>query len=176
MRNVTATPTKPTLPTKRARSATPVTLAALAAGSLLLTLGCGAAPSAPASSGPEVPVATGVSSTIGTSAPATPAVAPSPTRPKGHTLHPRKVRWEKAKPSRDGRTLTIVWWSGVEPCHVLDRVKVRQTAKSVTVTLYEGPARGSRDAVCIEIAIQKSTTVKLKAPLGKRKVIDGARR
>jgi hypothetical protein len=106
----------------------------------------------------------------------TPAAGPTPTKPKGHTVNPHKVRWEKAKPSRDGRKLKIIWWSGVEPCHVLDHVKVRETTKTVTVTLYEGQARGAGDVACIQIAIQKTTTVKLKAPLGKRKVIDGAKR
>ncbi|GAA3792199.1 hypothetical protein GCM10022226_09240 [Sphaerisporangium flaviroseum] len=147
--------------------------ATLATGSLLLALGCGNAPSATATNpAAERPVVTSANSTGAT----TPAAAPSPTKPKGHTITPRKVRWEKAKPSRDGRRLKIVWWSGVEPCNVLDRVKVRETAKTVTVTLYEGRARGSRDVACIQIAIQKTTTVKLKAPLGKRKIVDGARR
>jgi hypothetical protein len=147
--------------------------AILATGSLLLALGCGNAPSVTTTS-PNLgrPVATSVSPSSTT----TPASTPSPTKPKGHTINPHKVRWEKATPSRDGRKLKIVWWSGVEPCNVLDRVKVRETSKSVTVTLYEGHARGARDVACIEIAIQKVTTVKLKAPLGKRKIIDGARR
>ncbi|MEV7966631.1 hypothetical protein AB0O34_11700 [Sphaerisporangium sp. NPDC088356] len=147
--------------------------ATLATGSLLLIMGCGNAPSATTTSpNPSLPVASSVGSASGT---ATPATSPSPTRPKGHTLKPHKVRWLKATPSADGRKLKVVWWSGVEPCTVLDRVKVKETAKSVTVTLYEGQARNARDVACIDIAIQKTTTVKLKAPLGKRKVIDGAR-
>nr|BFE85557.1 hypothetical protein GCM10020093_081580 [Planobispora longispora] len=64
----------------------------------------------------------------------------------------------------------------MEPCHVLDRVTVKQTAKKVTVTLWEGPSSKVENAVCIEIAIQKVTTVKLKKPLGGRKVVDGAKR
>ncbi len=147
--------------------------ATLATGSLLLSLGCGNAPSATTTSpAPEPPVASSAGQSGGTT---TPATAPSPTKPKGHTIKPHKVRWVKATPSRDGRKLKIVWWSGVEPCNVLDHVKVKETAKSVTVTLYEGQARQSPDVACIEIAIQKTTTVKLKAPLDGRKIIDGAR-
>ncbi len=148
--------------------------ATMTTGSLLLALGCGSAPGgAPVTPGPD----TAVSSSPGPADGAiTPAGTPTPTRPKGHTVDPHKVRWVKATPSRDGRKLKIVWWSGVEPCNVLDRVALRQTGRSVTVTLYEGQARGARDVACIEIAVQKTTTVKLKAPLRGRAVIDGARR
>ncbi|WP_248962285.1 hypothetical protein [Sphaerisporangium perillae] len=149
--------------------------ATLATGSLFFALACGNAPGAgTTSTSPDDPVTADVSSTSVTS-PGAPVVAPSPTRPKGHTVDPRKVRWEKARPSRDGRRLTITWWSGVEPCNVLDRVKVRETSRRVTVTLYEGQAPNARNVACIEIAVLKSTTVKLKKPLGHRKIVDGAK-
>ncbi|GAA4235430.1 hypothetical protein FHR32_003244 [Streptosporangium album] len=148
----------------------------LLTGSLLLALGCGAGHSATtagsASTGnPSQPVGHTV-------APRTEPTGgtPKPTRPQGHTDNPRKVSWLTAKPSKDGRSLRITWWSGVEPCHVLDRVTVRETADRVTVTLWEGPSSKVKNAVCIDIAIKKVTTVKLKAPLGERKVVDGARR
>ncbi len=148
--------------------------ATLATGSLLLALGCGAAPSATATSlTPDQPVST--TATTSVSATVAPKTEPTPIRPKGHTIKPHEVRWESAKPSRDGRTLKIVWWSGVEPCAVLDHVSLRQTGKRVIVTLYEGAEPGSEDVACIEIAVQKTTTVKLKAPLGHRKVVDGAK-
>ncbi|GHE43436.1 hypothetical protein GCM10017673_52120 [Streptosporangium violaceochromogenes] len=102
--------------------------------------------------------------------------SPRPTRPEGHTVNPRKVPWTTARPDKGGRSLRIVWWSGVEPCHVLDRVSVKETSKRVTVTLWEGAGGKDRNVACIGIAILKTTTVKLKAPLGKRKVVDGARR
>ncbi|GAA0852203.1 hypothetical protein ACFQVD_28990 [Streptosporangium amethystogenes subsp. fukuiense] len=151
------------------------------AGSLLLALGCGTEPSATA---PSQPVSRSTALPGGPSEPASHTVAPRdeptgggprPTRPEGHTENPRKVRWLKATPSKDGRSLRITWWSGVEPCNVLDRVTVRETAKRVTVTLWEGPSSKAQNVACIEIAIQKVTTVKLKKPLGARKVVDGAR-
>ncbi|MER5645211.1 hypothetical protein [Streptosporangium sp. NPDC002524] len=156
------------------------------AGSLLLALGCGTEPSATVTAtSPTRPAsqATSVPPSV-PSAPASHGVAPrdestsgapKPTKPEGHTDNPRKVRWLKAKPSKDGRSLRITWWSGVEPCNVLDRVTVRQTSKRVTVTLWEGPSSKAQNVACIEIAIQKVTTVKLKKPLGNRKVVDGAR-
>ncbi|MEN3535025.1 hypothetical protein AAH991_07935 [Microbispora sp. ZYX-F-249] len=105
----------------------------------------------------------------------TPSGAPSPVTPAGPTLNPRKVPWESATPTGDGRSLDVVWWSGVEPCNVLDRVEVTETAREVTVTLYEGQDRRSPDAMCIAIAVLKSTKVQLKAPLDGRKVVDGAK-
>ncbi|MEU4830592.1 hypothetical protein [Streptosporangium sp. NPDC023615] len=155
------------------------------AGSLLLVLGCGTEPSATVATGvPSQPAShdTAVSGAPsqpagGTVAPRTEPTgdSPKPTRPEGDTDNPRKIRWLKATPSKDGRSLRVVWWSGVEPCNVLDRVTVRQTSKRVTVTLWEGPSSKAQNVACIEIAIKKVTTVKLKKPLGSRKVVDGAR-
>ena len=38
----------------------------------------------------------------------------------------------------DGRTVTIDFWSGVEPCYVLDHVDVGYATDEVTITLFEG--------------------------------------
>lgn len=152
----------------------------LLTGTLLLALGCGAEPGATTAG----PAGTGSATAGNPSQPVSHTVAPrteptggvpKPTRPQGHTDKPRKVRWLSAKPSKDGRSLRVTWWSGVEPCHVLDRVTVRETAKQVTVTLWEGTSSKVKNPICIAIAVQKVTTVKLKAPLGGRKVVDGAR-
>ncbi|GGO13810.1 hypothetical protein GCM10010116_27870 [Microbispora rosea subsp. aerata] len=146
---------------------------------LFLAVACGGASSTSAS--PEQPEGTpsgadaGPGTPVSASPSGAPSGAPSPATPVGDTLNPRPVPWESATPAGDGRTLDIVWWSGVEPCNVLDRVDVTETAREVTVTLYEGQDRRSPDAVCIAIAIQKTTKVRLKAPLGERKVVDGAK-
>ena len=144
---------------------------------LFLAVACGGTTSS-SSASPERPDSSGADH--GTPAPASPpgtapAGTPSPVTPAGPTLNPRKVPWESATPTPDGRTLDVVWWSGVEPCSVLDHVEVTETAREVTVTLYEGQDRRSPDAACIAIAILKTTKVHLKAPLGGRKVVDGAR-
>lgn len=134
---------------------------------LFLVAACGEPPGASSSATPDQPVGESAS-------PVTPSGAPSPVTPVGQTLDPSKVPWTSATPTEDGRSLDVVWWSGVEPCYVLDRVEVDEQADQVTVTLYEGKDARSPDAVCIEIAIQKTTRVQLRAPLGDRKVIDGA--
>ena len=86
------------------------------------------------------------------------------------------VRWAGVATSDDGRTLTIRFWSGVEPCNILDHVDVSAQKRSVTVTLYEGKKPGSEDVACIEVAVLKAVRVELDAPLGDRRVDDGARR
>ncbi|RBQ22180.1 hypothetical protein DP939_03025 [Spongiactinospora rosea] len=101
--------------------------------------------------------------------------SPEPVEPKGDTIDPRPVPWISATPEAGGERLRLVWWSGVEPCRTLDRVEVEESAAEVKATIYEGPARDAQNVACIEIAVQKTTTVTLKAPLGDRKVVDGAK-
>lgn len=132
---------------------------------LLMAAACGQTPSNSTSAS---------ASSDGPDRPADAQAAPSPAVPIGHTLNPRKVRWSSATPTEDGRSLDVVWWSGVEPCYALDRVEVDEQADKVIVTIYEGQDSRSPDAVCIEIAIQKTTRVELRAPLGDRQVVDGA--
>ncbi|MER7208030.1 hypothetical protein ABZ470_18815 [Streptosporangium sp. NPDC020072] len=153
------------------------------AGGLLLTAACGTqsvqsgavVPEAPAGAAGGAVPSLSVGHTVAPRVEPTEKGAPKPVKPEGHAIGPRKVAWLSAKPSKDGRSLRVVWWSGVEPCQVLDRVTVKQTSKRVTVTLWEGQSGKIQNPVCIDIAIKKVTTVKLKAPLGHRKVVDGAK-
>ncbi|MBB6346615.1 hypothetical protein ACWGH8_28700 [Nonomuraea muscovyensis] len=155
--------------------------ATLLAGCLLAT-SCGATPDGHATSSTLPSSGTPLSSTpvsaTGTvpTTPTTPPVkGPEPVKPTGDAIDVRKVRWTKAKPVAKGRKVQLVWTSGVAPCTVLDRVKVKETRTRVTITLYEGTAPTAKNVSCIMIAIEKTTTVKLRAPLGKRKIVDGAK-
>jgi hypothetical protein len=87
-------------------------------------------------------------------------------------VYPRA--FDKAVVSDDGRTLTIFFWSGVEPCYVLDHVDVDEGAGAVTVTLFEGHDASAGDVACIEIAVLKKVVVRLDEPVGDRRVVDGA--
>ncbi|WP_250575267.1 hypothetical protein [Nonomuraea sediminis] len=138
---------------------------ALMAG-CMVAAGCAGAPAATTSTAqsPQTPAAV---SPVTTS----PTKAPEPVKPVGHTINPHKVQWQKAVAK--GRDVKLTWWSGVAPCTVLDHVKVTETARRVTLTIYEGAK--SKDVSCIMIAIQKTTIVKLKSPLGHRKLVDGAK-
>ncbi|TMR95305.1 hypothetical protein EJK15_29430 [Nonomuraea basaltis] len=104
-----------------------------------------------------------------------PTKGPEPVKPTGDAVNVRKVSWTKAKPVSKGKKVALTWWSGVAPCTVLHKVKVKETSKKVTITLYEGTARKARNVSCIMIAVEKTTTVKLKKALGKRKLVDGAK-
>jgi len=151
--------------------------ATLLAG-LVLAAGCGtqggSSAEPAASSTPERPPV--VSSPV-TSAPSTaPPNGPETVEPEGDAVNVREVRWTKAEPVSGGRKVRLTWWSGVAPCTVLDRVSVKETAKNVTITLYEGASPKARDMSCIMIAIEKTTTVDLDKALGKRKLVDGAKR
>ena len=74
----------------------------------------------------------------------------------------------------DDTTLTILFWSGVEPCYVLDHVAVTYGADAVTVTLFQGSDPNAGDVACIDIALQKQVTVTLDEPLAGRAIMDGA--
>jgi|SRR5215207_6212426 len=94
---------------------------------------------------------------------------------KPGTINPRPVSWQRAKPSPDGRSVRIFFVSGVEPCYVLDHVKVSYLDQ-VVITLYEGSRHTAKRQVCIDIGVFKAVDVPLDQPLGARTVVDGAPR
>ena len=63
--------------------------------------------------------------------------------------------------SVDGRRVLVkvTWYSGVEPCNVLDSVKVERSGTDIAITPIEGT--GDANAACIEIAVLKATIVDL---------------
>jgi hypothetical protein len=83
--------------------------------------------------------------------------------------------WEEAR-IIDGDTVKLLFWSGVEPCHVLDRVDIDYGAKKIGITIYQGTGLNAADKPCIELAVLKSVTVDLEEPLDGRKIVDGTTR
>jgi hypothetical protein len=147
-----------------------MTKATLLAGSLVLATSCATAPppKQAASSTPDAPVAVSPVTTA-------PTKGPEPVKPTGNAINVHKVRWTKATPVAKGKKIQLIWSSGVAPCTVLHKVKVKETKKRVTITLYEGTAPKARNVSCIMIAVEKTTTVTLKKALGKRKIVDGSK-
>jgi hypothetical protein len=86
----------------------------------------------------------------------------------------RPTSFDAATIGGDDRSLTITFWSGVEPCSVLDHVDVAETPDAVTVTLYQGSDPSAGQVACIDIAVLKQVTVTLDHPLVGRDVVDGA--
>lgn len=59
----------------------------------------------------------------------------------------------------------LTWWSGVEPCSVLDSVGVARTGTDIDLTILEGADQ--LGGACIEIAMLKGTIVDLgELPVG----------
>lgn len=81
--------------------------------------------------------------------------------PRPGQLNPRPVGATRLEPAVNGRRVLVkvTWWSGVEPCNVLDSVTVERSGTDITIQLIEGS--GDANAICIEIAQQKATIVDL---------------
>lgn len=86
----------------------------------------------------------------------------------------RPHSFDHAVVADDGRTVTVFFWSGVEPCYVLDHVDVEYGANAVAITLFEGHDADAGDVACIEIALLKKVVVELDEPVGDREIVDGA--
>jgi hypothetical protein len=82
-------------------------------------------------------------------------------RPQPGQKDPRPVAPTKLESSVDGRhvLVKVSWYSGIEPCSVLDSVTVVRAGTEIAVTPLEGI--GDPDAICIEIAVLKATIVDL---------------
>jgi hypothetical protein len=86
----------------------------------------------------------------------------------------RPTAFDTATIGAEDTTATITFWSGVEPCSVLDHVDVAYGADAVTITLFQGSDPNAGDVACIDIAVQKQVTIALDEPLGDRAIVDGA--
>jgi len=86
----------------------------------------------------------------------------------------RPTAFDTAAIGDDDTTLTILFWSGVEPCSVLDHVDVSYGADAVTVTLFQGSDPNAGQVACIDIAVQKQVTITLDEPVAGRAIVDGA--
>jgi len=72
--------------------------------------------------------------------------------PRPGQLDVRPVAAESLSATVDGRSVVVSvdWWSGVEPCTILDSIAVEREGNVVTIALREG--RGPEDVACIAIA------------------------
>ena len=133
---------------------------------LLVACSAAAGPSAsvpPVSLSPDVPV------TAPPSDPADPSQDPSQDPgivdgakvvvPKPGQLDVHDVSADSLTARVDGSTIvvTATWFSGVEPCNVLDTVIVAKGQGSYSITLREG--HGPEDVACIAIAELHKTEI-----------------
>lgn len=115
---------------------------------------------------------TSVSSPVGAPEPE-PDPGPMIVKPRPGMDNLRPVTWESAK-ARSERVIRVQFYGGVEPCDVLDSVKVAYSKKSVTISLFSGSDPAEPDAVCIEIAQLKAVDVELTSDLDGREIVDGS--
>lgn len=169
------------------RETTAARLLAAATAALLLATACGepgasgrdgSAPEAPggeppAGSSPEAPIGS-------TPSPCDDGAACDPPASRWRRVEPRPgmagvhpIGFHRAHPDGE-RAVLVRFYSGVEPCAVLDHVDVAYGRKAITVTLFEGHEPGSEADVCIEVAEAKEVRVPLDEPLGGRDIRDGA--
>lgn len=99
---------------------------------------------------------------------------PQRVQPRPGMADLRKIRWEKARQGSGGRSLLVTYWSGVEPCNVLDHIEVDYKPSRIVVTLYEGHDPAEGDVACIELALLKEVVVELDQPVRGRQIVDGA--
>jgi hypothetical protein len=115
-----------------------------------------------ASTGPDDPV---------TSEPGSPntgsgVVEPGPgqptlvvPKPGQKNLHPVSIEQLEARVAGRHVVLNARWWSGVEPCSVLDSVAAKQDGKTITISVIEG--NSGAEVACIDIAMLKATPIDL---------------
>jgi hypothetical protein len=133
-------------------------------GLLLLSLilaACGAAATPSTSPDPDLPVATDPAPPGGGNGNGAPIDGVKVVTPRPGQLDVHPVSAETLRADVDGRKVlvTIDWWSGVEPCTILDTIVVERGEGSFAITLREG--RGPEDVACIAIAEQHRAFVDL---------------
>ena len=100
----------------------------------------------------------------------------------GPVLRPRPAdrvhdaEWERAAvASPDGRTVGVTWTSGIPACNAFAGLRVDEGDGEVRVTLRTGiPAGSDPRQACILIGVPAVALVRLREPLGPRRIVDGA--
>jgi hypothetical protein len=95
--------------------------------------------------------------------------------PRSAMVDVRPISFTSATVGPDDRTVDVQFWSGVEPCSVLDHVDVAYGTDTVTITLFEGSDPSAGMVACPDLAMLKQVTVALDQPLAGRSIVDGAK-
>ncbi len=81
-------------------------------------------------------------------------------RPGQRNLHDVNVNRLQGQAFDGGRVVVrATFYSGIEPCYVLDSVRVIRDGDNFTITLREGTGQG--DVPCIDIGVLKATDIDL---------------
>jgi hypothetical protein len=80
-------------------------------------------------------------------------------KPGQQNVHPVSIDKLSARVDGHHVVLNARWWSGVEPCSVLDSVAVKQDGHTITVSVREGSS--GANVACVDIAMLKATPIDL---------------
>jgi hypothetical protein len=127
----------------------------------------------PTTLAPDTPVGTVVPPTTPSTTTPPSGGQPKRVQPVPGATDLRRHPFESTAPA-GAQSLAVRFWNGVEPCYVLGRVDVTETADKVTITLWTGLGPGAAGMACIQMAGYYEVVVQLQAPLGTRTVVDGA--
>ncbi len=127
---------------------------------------CGPTASGAAGSAPDDPVSAPAQDDSGTRSRA------ELREPEEGLVDPYPRRFDRHK--ADGRKVTLLYYSGVDECYGLDRIKIRERRRKVILTIFEG--HHPEPEACPEIAVWVKSIATLSRPLGNRNVVDGSRR
>jgi hypothetical protein len=103
-----------------------------------------------------------------------PGDSAEPVEPRPGMSNVAAIPFDHVDVGDDDRTLTVFFWSGVEPCYVLDHVEVDESPGAVRITLFQGSDPNVTNVACIDIALLKKVTVQVDEPVGSRRIVDGA--
>jgi len=152
------------------------TLRLSAALAVLVTAAACATPTTAGSAGGSNPPDTGATSSPVARPPAgtPPATRPNEAAPNAKAVDLRPTRWDRV--TADGRRLTVHYTAtGLAACHTLGRVDVKETPRTITVTLHVGKLPNTDcSGPQPQLAAPTTTVVTLKEPVGTRQVRDGA--
>jgi hypothetical protein len=104
------------------------------------------------------------------------AVLPGPIlRPRPSEAGERPDSWERAAVvSPDGRTIGVTWTGGIPECHALAGVVAEEGPDEVRIALRTGEPEGKGPEACILLGVPAVALVRLREPLGPRRLVDAA--
>jgi hypothetical protein len=91
--------------------------------------------------------------------------------PKPGQANVQAISWDRSE-VLNPTTVRIYFMPGVEPCHVLDSVKLTYAKEVIRVALLMGSDPKQPDATCPALARMAYTDVKLSEPVGDREIVD----
>lgn len=85
--------------------------------------------------------------------------------PGASVIDAMPTAWERLEIGPDGRSVRVVFWSGVPECYGLDRVDVHRSGSVPVITVWTGRLAEAEGEACIDLAQLYHADVLLEEPL-----------